>query len=102
MTDDEKRIAEAVERYHRAAHAMQSGVTMDMNYCPSATEPKHLRVGVNSAMSDTAGLAALLIKKGLITEAEYTEAMADQMELEQKRYEKHLSKHLNGREVTLK
>lgn len=40
------------ERYMNAAHAMQSGVAIWMERGNKETEPKHLRVGINSAMSD--------------------------------------------------
>ena len=50
------------QRYDAAAHAMQSGVAFEIGAGVSReTEPKHLRVGVNSAMVDSAALAALLI-----------------------------------------
>lgn len=75
------------ERYQAAAHAMQTGVKIWMDRDGSETSPKHLRVGVNSAMSDVAGLAKLLMDKGIITMAEYAKAIADQMELEKQSYE---------------
>lgn len=90
----------AHERYHAAAHAMQSGVASEMNHNPKPTEPKHLRVGINSAMADHAALAKLLIDKGVITEDEYFEAIADGMEREQKSYEERLSEHF-GTTITL-
>lgn len=37
--------------------------------------PKHLRTGLNLSKSDMFGLALLLMAKGVITEAEYVEAM---------------------------
>jgi hypothetical protein len=82
MTDD--------ERYLAAAHAMQSGVALEMQRNPRPTEPKHLRVGINAAMADMGGLVALLIKKGVITDAEYRVAIADAMECEALRYEDRL------------
>ena len=90
------------ERYLAAAHAMQSGVAMEMNLPGrhAATEPKHLRVGVNSAMADHGALVKLLISKGLITEDEYLEAIADGMEREQQAYEDRLSQHY-GRPISL-
>ena len=63
--------------YLAAAYGMQSAVAYEMERggrSPS-TEPKHLRVGVNSAMVEHSALAFLLIKKGVITDAEYREAM---------------------------
>jgi hypothetical protein len=78
------------KRYEAACHAMQSGVAMKMNYSPTETSPKHLRVGVNSAMVDTGALMSLLVKKGIITEEELCEALADKMEEEVKLYEEAL------------
>ena len=59
------------DRYLKAAHAMQTGVALEMSRHAAPTEPKHLRVGVNAAMSDQAGLVKLLIAKGIFTEDEY-------------------------------
>ena len=91
------------QRYIAAAHAMQSGVAMDMETdtrSQGATTPKQLRVGINSALVDVSGFAKLLIDKGLITEDEYVEAMAVAMEAEAARYEKILSDRF-GKPVTL-
>jgi uncharacterized lipoprotein YbaY len=74
------------ERYAAAAHAMQSGVAFKMNHDPKETEPKHLRVGINAAMSDQGGLVKILIDKGVFTLEEYTKAIADQMEIEAESY----------------
>jgi hypothetical protein len=84
--------ADANDRYNAACHAMQSGVAMEMQNDPSSTSPKHLRVGVNSAMVDSATIARLLIDRGIFTEAEFRSALADQMEVEKKLYEERLSK----------
>ena len=93
-------MATAQERYHQAAHAMQTGVAMEMQLSTRNTEPKHLRVGINSALVDSAALAELLIRKGVITEAEYLEAIATAMEREAASYEQRLSEHY-GRKITL-
>lgn len=93
MTDD-------IKRYHEAAHAMQSGVAMTMNYEDTLTTPKHLRVGVNAAMSDQGGLVTLLIAKGVFTKEEYLAAIADSMEKEKDTYEEQLSARL-GKKITL-
>jgi fructose/tagatose bisphosphate aldolase len=83
------------ERYEAAAHAMQTGVALEIEHGISdASNPKHLRVGVNSAMVDTAGLAGLLISKGLITREEYVKAIADQMEAEAASYEQRIQARL--------
>lgn len=97
MTEENEKIA---RRYEAAAHAMQSGVAVEMNHNPKPTEPKHLRVGINAAMVDHAGLAQLLMDKGIITEEEYLAAIAVSMEKEKLRYETYLSRLL-GNEITL-
>ena len=79
------------DRYLKAAHAMQTGVALEMSRHAAPTEPKHLRVGVNAAMSDQAGLVKLLIAKGIFTEDEYFAAIADKMEDEVADYEQRLS-----------
>lgn len=81
------------ERYMRAAHGMQTGVAADQLHGSSDGTSKHLRVGINAAQSDHSGLVTLLIAKGLFTEEEYLEAIADAMERERDRYEAHLKEH---------
>lgn len=93
-------MSDDMKRYMATAHAMQSGVAMAMQYDPKSTEPKHLRVGINSAMSDQGGLAALLIEKGVFTLAEYEKAMADAMEREAEKYRREVSTNL-GVDITL-
>jgi len=88
------------QRYVRALHALQSGVAMEMQIRPEPTTPKHLRVGVNSAMCEHAGLVRLLVRKGVISEDEYVEAMTGAIEDEVARYEAALSK-VYGRQITL-
>jgi hypothetical protein len=85
---------DARRRYMAAAHGMQSGVAMKMNYDGKETELKHLRVGVNSAISGQGGLVALLIAKGVITEDEYLEAAADAMERERDAYQQWLQNQI--------
>jgi len=83
-------------RYLAAAHAMQSGVAAEMGAGISgATEPKHLRVGINSAHVASAALARLLIEKGVFTLDEYVAAQAAEMEAEQARYEQRLGVRLH-------
>lgn len=100
MTSTDESIEASYARYLAAAHAMQSGVASKMVFDPAETTPKHLRVGVNSAMSDHSALAKLLIEKGVITEEEYFSAIADAMEREKGLYEKTVSDHF-GAAVTL-
>lgn len=78
---------------------MQSGVAMKMHYGVDH-EPKHLRVGVNSAMVDSAALAELLIHLGLITRHEYLYAIMAGMEREKETYEQELSDR-HGTRITL-
>lgn len=84
------------DKYAALLHAMQSGVAMKMNYDPSETSPKHLRVGVNSAMCDHAALARLLVEKGIITREEYEAAITAEMGREVERYQVWLKEHLGG------
>jgi hypothetical protein len=85
------------------AHAMQSGVAMEIELRgldDAAASPKHLRVGVNTAMADHAGLVRLLVEKGMFTEQEYMDAIAKSMKEEKERYERLLSKRL-GKDIGL-
>lgn len=68
----------AHERWLDASHAMQSGVAMEMEIA-----------------------VRLLIAKGVVTEAEYLETIAEGMEAEKRDYEIRLSEIL-GNKVTLK
>lgn len=72
--------------YEKVAHAMQSGVAAKMAVDPSETTPKHLRVGINSAMCDHAALVRLLIEKGVIAEDEYVEGIVAELRREVERY----------------
>lgn len=92
-------------RIAAAAHAVQAGVAMEMNDDPpsnsaSPVSPKMLRTGVNMAMVEHGALARLLIAKGVITDAEYMEALAEGMEAEQRMYEERLSVRF-GAKITL-
>lgn len=80
-------------RYERAAHAMQTGVQLELTRdgaAAAAASPKHLRVGINAVMADHGALAALLIRKGLISEEDYLQALVEGMEAEVGRYHKRL------------
>ena len=88
------------DRYVAAAHAMQSGVAAEHARGSRDGEPKHLRVGVNSALVNDRALAELLIAKGVFTEDEYVAAVADAMEAEAAAYEARLTEQL-GTRVTL-
>ena len=90
------------DRYYKACHAMQSGVAMEMHLPETrdAAGPKHLRVGVNSAMVETSTLVKILIDKGIITLDDWDRELADSMENEVMRYEQRLHAAL-GKKVVL-
>lgn len=100
-TNENESIEQAQARHIAALHGMRSGVAAKMNFDPKETEPKHLRVGVNSAMVQQAAITRLLIEKGLITEQEYFTAVADMMERERDGYQQEVSEHY-GTSVTLR
>lgn len=79
------------QRYEAACHKMQSGVAAKYFYDTSDTTPKHVRVGINSAMVEAAALATILVDKGVCTEDEYFEALIAQMEVEANMYEAEVS-----------
>ena len=86
---DAERIHRATQRYHAAAHAMQSAVTTELGLDgpnTAACSPKHLRVGINSAFVSHQALVELLLKKKIISDVEYYEAQAEAMEKEVERY----------------
>lgn len=89
-------IEEHRAKYLAAMRSMQSGVAMWMNYDPGETQPKHLRVGVNSAFVQSSVLADILIKKGIITEEEWWGALVDGMEAEANDYAKKIEARLGG------
>lgn len=95
MTLEEKKL-----KYQKLCHAMQSGVAYKMTRSPKETEPKHLRTGINAAMSDHAALVSLLMEKGIITEDEYWDALIESMEREVEMYRAELEE-IFGVKVTL-
>lgn len=99
MTEQEL-MEERKREYLALAHAMQSGVGMMMNVDPKDTQPKFLRTGINTAMSDHGALVNLLVEKGLITELEYYTHMCFFMRNEVRSYELKLSEHF-GRRIQL-
>lgn len=97
--------ARALNRYVEAQHGMQSGVALKMYEEPTETSPKHLRVGVNTAMVDQAAVVKLLLDKGIFTMEEYYVALAEQMEAERDRYQAWANERYGdgqGPEVTLR
>jgi sugar diacid utilization regulator len=89
MSDKRERLQ---QHYEAAAHAVQSGVAMELNDDPASGTPKHLRVGVNMAMVEHGALVRVLIAKGLFTEVEYFEELVRGIEDEQRQYESRLSR----------
>lgn len=75
--------------YEQALHGVQSGVAYEMNWPDrqSATEPKHLRTGLNSVMATNSAIAQLLIDKGILTKKEYAETVRLAMNEELASYE---------------
>ena len=61
--------------YEQAAHGVQTAIAYDRTNGGKATEPKHMRVGIDMSKADMLGLVCLLIDKGVFTEAEYIEAI---------------------------
>jgi hypothetical protein len=92
-------IKKKAKRYQQLAHAMQSGVAYEKD--EFEREHKHLRVGINAAHVDHSALVGLLIKKGIITQEEYLDALVEAMEAEVKRYEEKLSRDY-GANISLK
>jgi hypothetical protein len=95
-------------RYHAAAHAVQSGVAMELadderhgNTNPS-TSPKQLRTGINMAIVSHGALVRILIAKGLFTEEEYFAELVAGVEDERRQYEERLSARFGGKtKITL-
>lgn len=84
-------------RYHAAAHAVQSGVAMELHDDPASGSPKHLRTGLNMAMVEHGALARLLIAKGIITNEEYMAELVAGVEDEQRQYEERLTARHGGK-----
>ncbi len=92
------------QRHHRAAHCMQAGIKLDYARRGFLDEDEHItaRVGINMSLRDLGSLTMLLVKKGVITEAEYWKALADGMETEVKQLEEQLTKAYGGKsKITL-
>ena len=87
--------------YEAAMHAVQAGVAIEIARGDGAADPKHLRVGINSALVNDAALVRLLVSKGLITFEEYAEEVRREACREVDRYEARISADL-GRPVTLR
>jgi hypothetical protein len=101
---------EKVARYKALCHAVQTGIgweiaaenpeCFDINADPNLRAHKHLRVGIDVTKSDQGSLVTLLIAKGLITDAEYLDAIIAGLEREKAMYEQVLSARW-GKAITL-
>jgi hypothetical protein len=86
---DEGKLAQLIERYERAAHRVQTALAFMPDH--DNMKPKHLRTGIDMSKSDMAGLATLLVEKGVFTKEEYIEAVTTSAEAEADAYEHELS-----------
>lgn len=81
-------------RYQTLLHGLQQAVAEEV----SDPRLQPFRIGLNTCMSDNQGLAQLLINKGVITEVEYLQAIADELEQLVHAYEQQVLKR-TGRRV---
>lgn len=88
MPEYQDKLRAAGERYHKAAASLEAGAAVITGLEPRNGSPAMLRAGIDTTQSSMAGLVKLLMKKGLITELEYFEAVADATEQEVERYQK--------------
>lgn len=93
-------IEEKQAKYRQLCHAMQTGVAYLMEKDPSSTAPKHLRVGINSAMVEHGALVDLLVTKGVISLDEYYDSLIKFMEREVETYQRELEANY-GVKITL-
>lgn len=84
MTDEDPLLADLTRRYRKTLHGVQSAIAyaIDRGDGYAATEPKHLRVGIDSAHVSNLALANLLIAKGVFTNIEYVGALLGAAEAE--------------------
>jgi len=100
MEINDPELFELRKEYERLLHAMQTGVAYELERDPRSATPKHLRVGVNAAMSDHSALAILLVRKGVITMAELYASLIEFMKHEVETYQSRLENQY-GVKVTL-
>lgn len=75
--------------YMDLLHAMQSGVAFTMG---PDTEPKHLRVGVNSALITSSALVKTLVEAGLIDFEKFRDNEIELLKNEIELYKRRLSR----------
>jgi len=94
-------LAQLKEEYAQCLHAIQTGVAYTMEFDPAECEPKHIRVGINSALCSIGALTTLLVEKGIVTEEEYLTKIIQILKEDVERYQRQLSKHYGGSSITL-
>ncbi len=89
------------ESYVAAAHRIQTAIAFLMGRDPgyTATQSKHLRVGLDLSKSDMGGLATLLISKGVFTEQEYVDAITAAAQKEADSYEKEVQSVFSNKNI---
>lgn len=92
----DEQVESLKREYARLAHAVQSGVAMEIQLGSKSATPKHLRVGLNLALVQHAAMAELLIEKGWITRREYWSALVETTRVEVERYQDRLRKALDA------
>lgn len=83
---EREREEKAVARYGEAIKGLEVAAAYAAAKEPRNVEPSFLRAGVDSVNISSSALAKLLVSKGLISKAEYFEAVADQAVEEYDRY----------------
>lgn len=100
--DTVERLQRKMNEYLGLMHAVQSGVAMEHQMDPSDGSPKHLRVGINSALVSNSALVELLVSKGVFTDEEYLDALIKKTREEKENYEQRLTALTGGKtKVTL-
>ena len=82
------------EEIRALQHAVQTGIAYEIEQGGSAATPKHLRVGVDTALVDAGALVMLLIEKGVFTMEEYQTKRLEYWKREVEAYEARLSASL--------
>lgn len=92
-----KELRQAKNRYHEACHAVRRGVDRKWEFDSIDTNTTELRVAINGLIAESNAMAILLLDKGIFTEIEYFNGLADAMESIKSAYEGWLSSELGTR-----
>jgi hypothetical protein len=100
MTEDEFH-----EQYVKFGHAIQTGIkfVIEMERKGGVGTDnilKHHRVGIDTAKCEHGALSRLLVRKGIISESDYFDAVIEGMKMEVKLYEDKLANEF-GVHITL-